>query len=203
MRRLKLPNLTLEPDRKIVRADEYSAYVDAQAIIAAAREEAERIRIDAQAEYERQKQKGYEDGLFDGQQMIAEKMLDTVEKAVDYLSGLETKVVEIVLKALRKILGEVNQQDVIVQVVRNAMAVARTQPQVTLRTCPEEADTVRERLGEILAGYPGISNVDVVADKRLQRGGCILETEMGVVDASVEVQLEAIRSSLLRSLKKS
>ena len=40
----------------------------------------------------------------------------------------------------------------------------------------------------------------MVADRRLSAGGCILETEIGVVDASIEVQLKALERSLAKRL---
>ena len=39
-----------------------------------------------------------------------------------------------------------------------------------------------------------------IADSRLSDGGCILETDVGVVDASIDVQLQAIENSLSKSL---
>ena len=87
----------------------------------------------------------------------------------------------------------------ILRVVKNSLEVARTQKQVTLRACPSQVDFLRSQLNEILAQFPSINFIDVTADPRLKPGGCILETEMGFVDASVEVQLEAIRKSLLKA----
>ena len=38
--------------------------------------------------------------------------------------------------------------------------------------------------------------LEVVADHRLKGGGCVLETELGIVDASVELQLQALEKAL-------
>ncbi len=189
-----------QPDQKIVKAGEYQAYVDAKAIIARAKAEARRIKREAKQEYQNQKQQGYQDGLIEGQMQMSEKMIDAVSKTVEYFSGLEEKVVEIVLKALKKILGEMDDREVVVKVVRNALAVARNQATITLRVCPEQSSHVRARLNEILGQDPAIAVPEVVPDSRLEQGGCILETELGVIDASVDVQLEAIRKSLVRSI---
>ena len=39
--------------------------------------------------------------------------------------------------------------------------------------------------------------IEVVSDVELSRGGCRLETEMGVVDATVPTQIEEMRRQLL------
>jgi type III secretion protein L len=51
-----------------------------------------------------------------------------------------------------------------------------------------------------LREYPGLGLVEVAADARLAKGSCTLESELGVIDASLETQIEAIRRSFLRRL---
>jgi type III secretion protein L len=76
------------------------------------------------------------------------------------------------------------------------MRTMRNQRQVTVRVAPEAVAEVQQRLTDIMADYPGITFVEVAADARLRRGGCILESELGVVDASLDVQLEALSRAL-------
>lgn len=190
-----------QPSGKIVRAAEYQTWLDASAILAEARAEAERILKRAEEQAKVREQEGYDQGLMDGRMLMAEKMMDAVSKTVDYLTGVEDEVVRIVTKALEKILGQIDDKDLVMRVVKSCLSLARQERTVTLRVRPEDASAVKARLAEVLADHPGISFVQVEADSRLTRGGCILETEMGVVDASVDVQLEAIRRSLAKSVK--
>jgi type III secretion protein L len=88
------------------------------------------------------------------------------------------------------------------KVVKNALTVVRNQKQVTLRVSPGQAEDVKESLNSILADFPGIGFIDVMGDGRIKPGGCILETEIGVVDASVDIQLEAIQQSLEKKFQK-
>ena len=60
--------------------------------------------------------------------------------------------------------------------------------------------TVKARLAELRADYPTIESMDVVEDSRLSGPACVLETEAGVADASVDTQLAAIERSLKRHL---
>jgi type III secretion protein L len=119
---------------------------------------------------------------------------------VEYLSSLESKVVELVLKCLKKVLGEMPPEERVTAVVRNALAVTRNEAKVTIRVCPGDKETVESRINEIIKPYPGIRMIDVVADLRLSPDGCVLETEIGVVEASLEGQIQAIENSLSRSV---
>jgi type III secretion protein L len=81
-------------------------------------------------------------------------------------------------------------------------AVIRTQRQVTLKVAPELVETVRSRVSELTATFPTIETFDVVEDPRLKGSSCVLETEAGVADASVDSQLAAIERSLKKHIAK-
>lgn len=197
---LQLNNVRLAPDQKVIRARDYQAYLDAEALLAAARAEADRIVAAAREEFTAQQQLGYQQGLIEGRMEMAERMIDSVSRSVDYFSTMEGQIVEIVMKALRKILGEMDLRDRTVSTVRNALSLARHQSKVHVRVHPTEVQVVQERIQEITRPYPGVQFLDVVADARLDPGGCILESDVGVVDASIEVQLKAIEKSLVKSV---
>ena len=68
---------------------------------------------------------------------------------------------------------------------------------VTIRVAPADEKAVRAELASMLASVPGgTSFLDVVPDARLERGACLLESELGVVDASLETQLKALENAL-------
>jgi type III secretion protein L len=62
-------------------------------------------------------------------------------------------------------------------------------------------EIVKGKLNEIMSDLPEIRFIDVVPDNRLNDDDCILETEIGVVDARIDVQIEAIRKALMKSFK--
>lgn len=194
-------DLTIRPAGKVIKSAEYQTLAEAEQIISAAREEAALILAAAEEEHERQKERGYREGLVEGRLQMAEKMVDSVSHTVDYLEKLEGKVVDIVMRALKKILGDMDNKDVVERVARGALDVARSQAGVTLKACPAEAEHLRSRVDEILRDYPGVDYINIQTDSRLTPGSCVLETEVGVVDASVDVQIEAIRNSLLRTIE--
>ena len=188
--------------RKILKAGEYQDYLAAEKVMEKARAEAERILKEAKGEYESEKEKGYRAGLTEGKINISQQMMDTVNRTVDYLASVEEKVIDIVMTALRKIIGEMDDRELIRKVVSNALSVVRDQKEVTLRVSPKEVETVKKDLNTIIADFPAIGFIDVVGDQRMNPGGCILETEIGDVDASVDVQLEAIKRSLTEKLER-
>ena len=198
---LRLTEPTIIPEDGIIKADEYAALLDADGIIKDAETRAAEIIRKAEEQYELRRKEGYETGLVEGQMEIAEKMMDTVAASVDYLSDVEATVVDVVTKSVRRVLGEMDSSERITSVVQNALAVARTQSKVTVRVSPNDLESVQSQLDAITRPYPTITLIDVVADSRLEPGGCILETAIGIVDAGVETQLQAIERSLARAVQ--
>lgn len=193
--------LALAPGTRLLKQADYQTFAIASQILAAARREAEEQRALIEREEARRLQAGYEAGLARARMEMAARMLETVERTVDYLGAVEHRVVDLVMLSVRKILGEFDETELTGRVVRQALQVVRNQPQATIRVSPAQADLLQQRLHALLSGYNSLGAVEVVADPRLGRGDCILETEIGVVDASLETQLGALEQALRARLQ--
>jgi len=199
MIRLDLAKLAIIPDDGVLKADDHRAYIDAETMLAAARADAERIRAEAEAEFRRQSERGYAEGLRKGQCECAEQMLQVVSRGVQFLRGLEETVASLVMLALEQMLGAMDDRELLMKVVHKALSVVRERGRVTIRVRPDQVSYVEEQLGAGASG--GDSRViEVVPDPLLGRSDCILETELGVIDASLDVQLDAIRKTLLNAV---
>lgn len=194
-------NFTLASDRRLVKAADVAIAKSAAEIVADAEAEARRIRDKAKAAFEEERKRGYEKGLQDGKLEIAMQKLEQVDQSVAFMESVEGKMADIVMKALRSFVVEVGDKEMVVNIVRKTMnAVIRTQRHVTLKVAPEMAQVVKDRVAALRKDYPTVESFDVVEDERLKGPACILETEAGVADASVESQFAAIERSLKRHL---
>ena len=195
------PELTLVSDRRVVKATDVATVRTAAEIIAAAEADAARIREEAKAAFEEERKKGYAKGIADGKMEIAMLKLEQVDSSVAFMESVEQKMAEVVMKALKSFVVEVGDKELVFQIVRKTMnAVIRTQRQVVLKVSPEMVETVRARIAEFRVAYPTVESFDVVEDPRLKGSACVLETEAGVADASVDTQLAAIEKSLQKHI---
>ena len=196
-------DFVLQSDRRVVKAADVATVRSSAEIVAAAEAQAAQIREDAKAAYEEERKKGYDKGIADGKTEIAMQKLDLVDSSVAFMENVEEKMSDIVMKALKSCVTEIGDREMVIQIVRKTMAaVIRTQRQVTLKVAPELVETVRARVSELTATFPTIETFDVVEDPRLKGSSCVLETEAGVADASVESQLAAIERSLKKHIAK-
>ena len=200
---IKKGDFILQSDRRVVKAADVATVRSAAEIVAVAEAQAAQIREDAKAAYEEERKKGYDKGIADGKTEIAMQKLDLVDSSVAFMENVEEKMSGIVMKALKSCVTEIGDREMVIQIVRKTMAaVIRTQRQVTLKVAPELVETVRARVSELTATFPTIETFDVVEDPRLKGSSCVLETEAGVADASVDSQLAAIERSLKKHIAK-
>ena len=187
-------------DVQVLSGRDRQAWADAQALLDHARAQADAIVAGAQAAFEAERKRGYAEGREEALLDQAEKMIETVGRTVDYFARVENEMVELVMQAVRKVVDGFDSRETVMIVVRNALAVVRNQKHMTLRLHPEEVEIVRTRVNELLAAYPGVGYLDIIADARLLRGACILESEIGMVEASLDGQIEALRKAFQRTL---
>jgi len=198
---VKKSDFALVSDRRLVKAADMATVRSAADIVAAAEAEAARIREEAKAAFEAEKQRGYDEGLQAGKMEIAMQKLEQVDQSVAFMEGVEQKMADVVMKALKSFVVEVGDREMVVNIVRKTMAaVIRTQRTVTLKVAPDVVDAVRAKVAEFRTAYPTVETFDVVEDPRLKGSACILETEAGVADASAETQLAAIEKSIKRHI---
>jgi type III secretion protein L len=200
---VKKNELEIVSSGRLVKAEDVAVVKSAGEIIAAAQEQATKLRESANAAYEAEKRRGFEEGLQAGLKKVVEDKLDFAYESAAYMESVEGKLADIVVKALKKCVSQAGDRTLVVEIVRKTMkAVIRNQRQITLKVAPDMVETVKSRLNEILSDYPALERVDVVEDARLKGPAAIIETEAGVADASVETQLAAIENSIRKHFSK-
>ncbi|KUE80867.1 MULTISPECIES: HrpE/YscL family type III secretion apparatus protein [Aeromonas] len=194
--------LSLAPELRILRAADYRASLGADELVSAAREEAAAILAEAREIYEQQKQLGWEAGMDEARSRQAALIHETQLQCQQFYRRVEQQMSEVVLESVRKILKEYDQVTLTLQVVREALALVSNQKQVVVRVHPDQAAAVREQIARVHKDFPEISYLEVAADARLDQGGSILETEVGIIDASLDGQLDALSRAIAASFER-
>ena len=161
--RLTGDTVTPSAGTRVLKASEAAVLLEANAVLDAARERVADMERKAGEAYERRREEGYRDGVEEGRLEHAEKVMETVLSSVEYIEGIEATLVNVVAVAVRKVIGEIDENERIVRIVRNALVTVRNQQHVTIRVAPADEKAVREGLASMLASVPGgASFLDVV-----------------------------------------
>jgi type III secretion protein L len=184
----------------VLKADDVAVMQSAQQLLSQAREQAQQIIASAQQAFEAELRRGFETGLEEARLEQTERMIDIASRTVDHFASIEQRTVSLVLESMRRIIDDFSDTERVLAVVKSGLAVLRNQRQLTLRLAPDHAEAVREQAAMLLERFPGIGLLDIVADPRLKGDAAILESDIGVVEASIESQLQAIEKGFARIL---
>ena len=195
----RLENDVITPDasQKILKKDDLSCLYEANSIISFAKQKAIEIEDKAKEAYELRYQEGLEIGKEEGKEQYTFKIMETVLSSLDSLQGLEQELVALVIDAVEKIVGQLDDDDLVRRIVRRGLACVRGEHKVIVRVSLEDEKIVREDLKAFLISEDGSSGyADVVADSSLKHLDCIIETSLGVVESSLDNQLRILKQAL-------
>lgn len=182
---------------------------EADKLIEEASEKVENITKDAFSRgYEEGHEKGYIEGLQNGRQegldtveVMKEELLDAKKKVADMkdraFRDAEEKIVDLVLQISRKVIGEqvIENRDAILSIVKKALNRCPFSSKLMMRVAPEDYDIVVSSRDKLYREAEGISEMEILMENSLTPGSCVLETEAGYIDASMETQINRIEKS--------
>jgi flagellar assembly protein FliH len=154
-------------------------------------------------------EKGFEQGEKDGLELgeaKANKMLKNLEALLDEISQLrsrlgkqyEKEILDLVYAIANKIIHtELSIKETVVKdTILSALELTAEKRNMTLKINPDDFDYVEKIRPELFSRYTNIKSLMITPDPAISRGGCLLETPGGDIDASIETQLESIHQSL-------
>jgi flagellar assembly protein FliH len=174
----------------------------AQALLAQAQAQADGIAAAARTA-------GHDEGVAAGRNEIEAQLAQTVsslQSVVDearaqrqtVIETAEPELVRLAMTIAERIVHEQITVDpnVVLENVRQALTRLVGREVVTLRVNPADLDTIRAHRDGI-AGSHDVEHLRVVEDQRVDRGGVIVETDAGTIDAKVSTQIREARRTLL------
>ncbi|HWK27763.1 MAG TPA: FliH/SctL family protein [Solirubrobacter sp.] len=174
-------------------------------VLASARAEAEQIRTDA---YAAGHAAGHADALAalsPSAEALAGAVSELRSASLEAAVELERRAVELALALAAKVVGgalEVSPA-LVVDAVTGALRGLVERERVTVLVNPDDLEIVREAMDGLRASLGGIEHCVVEAERRVGRGGCIVRTPVGDVDARVETKLERAAEVVAAALGRS
>ncbi|WP_129646172.1 type III secretion system stator protein SctL [Peristeroidobacter agariperforans] len=181
----------------VVKGEEFSALITAQEIVMAAQRHAETIKAEMHDQVEAARREGYEAGSQEARTEFSATVVETVAEMELAFLRLEPRIVNTVMSALQQILGQIDERGLMEQLIRRVLGEARHRKQLRLRVAAVQFDAINQWLAGVLREFPDVEFIDLLKDPAAAPGTCILESEFGAIDASLDVQLAAVRRGLM------
>lgn len=185
-------------NQKVIKNQIVSARAEAIRILREAEEKAEEIRQTAENDAENLKNEAYREGEETALNEFQQNLLESREIRERVWRETEKDLLRLSVRLAEKIIGREIKKDnkAIVDIVSTALQNARQQEGLTVRINPTDLPTVEKEKEKFSSGGR-IKFVDFVADPRVSKGGCLIESEVGTIDARLETQLRVLERALL------
>jgi flagellar biosynthesis/type III secretory pathway protein FliH len=119
-------------------------------------------------------------------------------RADEFLRAAERSAVELAIAIAEKIVGGTVQArpETVLDIVGGALLRTAARHRLVIEVNPDDLELVSGSADGLAARLGGVQRLDVVADRRIERGGCIVVTEEGEIDARIGAQLDRVAELL-------
>jgi flagellar assembly protein FliH len=182
------------------------AHDRARGIIAAAEAQATAIREQARRE-------GYAEGMVAGRadlRQLGEPAVEALSEAAERVREFRAEAAESVERQAAVLAVEIAEKVVagalevqperVLDVVRGTLRAIVERERLVIQVNPDDLAIVREGLDELTGALGGIEHVEVQEERRVQRGGAVVRTAVGEVDANIRTKLDRAREAVLKEL---
>ena len=191
------------PLRSVVKKNVHLAQREAEDILREARSEAERIANEAEHERMLTLDAARQDGYAAGLAQWNAALVKAWNSYADLLIKGEAELVHLAVSIAKKIIGEElkTNADAMISIVREAVRVARRARMLLIQVNPDYETQVRQKIDSFRSLLAESAAITVIPDPGISPGGCIVESDIGIIDARLETQLTSLEQALLERTK--
>ncbi len=145
---------------------------------------------------------GYKEGRNEVERLVG-RLHTILERAMDkrgeILEQTEGQVIELVLLIARKVVKTIseNQKNVVISNIAQAMRKLKTRSDVIIKVNLADLQLASEHAKDFVDMAENAKRITIVEDSAIDRGGCVIETDFGEIDARIQSQLHELEEKIL------
>lgn len=151
--------------------------------------------------YEAGREEGYKEGQAEVMRLI-DRLGTIVSTAVDIrddiIKSSEKMMTEMILMISRKVIKDeiVERREVVINNIKESIKRVKDRDRIDVRVNFADLDMTTAHKDELIKMMESLKKVNIYEDTRVDRGGCIIETDVGSIDARISTQLDAIEEAI-------
>ncbi len=187
----------MAPGKKIVPAAEFSTLLDAKTLLETVQEEAENFKQENAKEAEKIKEQAFEEGFQEGLVSLNKHLLELDHELSKLRSDIQQKILPLALTAARKLIGEELKMhpDRIVDIVLTSLKPVTQHKKVVIYVNRVDLEAIETNRPKIKHIFEHLENLSIQERDDIEPGGCMIETEAGIINAQLENQWRALESA--------
>jgi len=196
-------DVQIAPETKIIPAKEYDTMLDAKEVLKKVQDDAINFKEEIAVECEKLKEQAQKDGYEAGFQEWAEN-IEKFQSEIDSLREEYSKILApVALKATQKIVGKAFEMsdDLIYNIVSNALKPVLQHKRVTIYVNKQDLESLEHNREKLKNVFEHIEILSIREREDISQGGCVIETEGGIINARLENQWTVLERAFEHFLK--
>lgn len=183
-------NVHIAQKSKVIPAEEFSVLMNAHETLEKVQEDAAKYREEVVAECEKIKEQASREGYEAGFAFWAEHVAQLEKQIEDVAKSYESIIVPVATKASRKIVGHEleTRQDTIVDIVANTLKSVAQHKRIIIYVNRKNIQALEENRPRLKEIFEDLQVLSIREREDIDDGGCIIETEGGIINAQLENQ---------------
>lgn len=185
------------PGKKRIPADEFSKAVKASELLKTIKKEGELLKETSLEEAQKAKEEGFQEGFQEGLVSLNKHLVALDQELKELRSEIQKKILPLALKAARKIVGEELQlhPDRIVDVVLNSLKPVTQHKKISIFVNKNDLHELELKKPKIKKIFENLESLVIQERDDIEPGGCMIETEAGIINAQLENQWRALEAA--------
>jgi type III secretion protein L len=190
-------------EEKVIPAEHFSTLMSAEEILKLVKEEIIRYKAEAEKECDALKEAAKKEGFDAGLALFNEHLLNFDRQLRLLKIDLQKQILPLALKAAKKIVGKELEAhpDTIVDIVLQSLEPIAQNQRYTIYVNKADKDILETNKPKIKEILDHVQTLTIQERADVSPGGCIIETESGIINATIENQWRAIETAFERYMK--
>ena len=187
-----------------IPAKEFSELLNAREVLNKAKEDVTVYLEENKKECKKYLEEAKEAGFNEGLTQFNKQILHFQQKMKQIEHDLQNLVLPLALKAAKKIVGTELQShpETIVEIVRQNLKAVTQAHHIKIYVNRKDYEFLEKKKKEIKKILDHVQTFTVEEREDVSSGGCIIETEAGIINASLENQWRALEAAFEAFMKK-
>lgn len=176
------------PKKKIIPANEIATLQNASEVLEHIKQDAERYRMQVAQEGEIVKENAFKEGYEEGFKEWAEHLANFEKQLEAIHLEMQQAIIPIALKAAKKIVGreiELSEETIVDIVSSNLKSIAQHK-KIIIYVNKKELDILDKNKPRLRELFENVESLSIRPRDDIASGGCIIETEIGIINAQLE-----------------
>jgi type III secretion protein L len=194
---IKDRDIHIAPDTKIIPAEKFGALIDSKELLDKTKNEAINYREEVAKECEQLKGQSELAGFEEGLSRLNQHLAHLEQERNQVRREMENAIVPLALAAVKKIIGrEIElKPETIVDIVSTALKSVSQHKRVAIYVNKGDLELLEQNRGRLKDLFENLQSLSIIPREDIARGECVIETEVGIINARLDSQLKALEEA--------